>query len=171
MKGQKILKVTGIIMIVISAFSMVNLIVGGAALMSDGAVDLLHATGNRLLYTIAYTAISSWFNFHLLLFLMIAIISCGTAGINGVRYCNKPEKASGCIAWSVVAIIFTILALILKYYMRGEVFQIFNYFNIVNIVRGLIIPAVYLYGAILNRKDIDFFGMFFAPLEEDQSKK
>lgn len=83
-KGAGFLKVTGILMIIFGALSIIVSIIaalGVAALLliSDGAVSS----------TLLYTAVA---------LLIVSAVAELVAGIIGVVNCKKPEKAGTCIA-------------------------------------------------------------------------
>ena len=134
MKGHKFLKSTGILMIVAAAFSIIaGVFVGGLGVLAAG---LGAASG----LTFAYWAA---------LFLTLAGGICQLiAGIKGVRHSQRSEKAGKLIAWGVIVAVFSILSMVMNLVNGGE-------FNGVNLLTGVAVPALYIYGAVLNSKADD----------------
>lgn len=134
MKGHKFLKSTGILMIVAAAFSIIaGVFVGGLGVLAAG---LGAASG----LTFAYWAA---------LFLTLAGGICQLiAGIKGVRHSKRSEKAGKLIAWGVIVSVFSILSMVMNLVNGGE-------FNGVNLLTGVAVPALYIYGAVLNSKADD----------------
>ena len=131
MKGHKFLKSTGILMIVAAAFSIIaGVFVGGLGVLAAG---LGAASG----LTFAYWAA---------LFLTLVGGICQLiAGIKGVRHSKRSEKAGKLIAWGVIVAVFSILSMVMNLVNGGE-------FNGVNLLTGVAVPALYIYGAVLNSK-------------------
>lgn len=134
MKGHKFLKSTGILMIVAAAFSIIaGVFVGGLGVLAAG---LGAASG----LTFAYWAA---------LFLTLAGGICQLiAGIKGVRHSKRSEKAGKLITWGVIVAVFSILSMVMNLVNGGE-------FNGVNLLTGVAVPALYIYGAVLNSKADD----------------
>lgn len=134
MKGHKFLKSTGILMIVAAAFSIIaGVFVGVLGVLAAG---LGAASG----LTFAYWAA---------LFLTLAGGICQLiAGIKGVRHSKRSEKAGKLIAWGVIVAVFSILSMVMNLVNGGE-------FNGVNLLTGVAVPALYIYGAVLNSKADD----------------
>lgn len=134
MKGHKFLKSTGILMIVAAAFSIIaGVFVGGLGVLAAG---LGAASG----LTFAYWAA---------LFLTLAGGICQLiAGIKGVRHSKRSEKAGKLIAWGAIVAAFSILSMVMNLVNGGE-------FNGVNLLTGVAVPALYIYGAVLNSKADD----------------
>mgnify|MGYP000001774464 FL=1 len=70
------------------------------------------------------------------------------AGIKGVRHSKRSEKAGKLIAWGVIVAVFSILSMVMNLVNGGE-------FNGVNLLTGVAVPALYIYGAVLNSKADD----------------
>lgn len=134
MKGHKFLKSTGILMIVAAAFSIIaGVFVGGLGVLAAG---LGAASG----LTFAYWAA---------LFLTLVGGICQLiAGIKGVRHSKRSEKAGKLITWGVIVAVFSILSMVMNLVNGGE-------FNGVNLLTGVAVPALYIYGAVLNSKADD----------------
>ena len=134
MKGHKFLKVTGILMIIAAAFSIVaGVLIGGLGALAAG---LGAASGLTFSY---WTA---------LFLTLIGGICQLIAGIKGVKHSKRSEKAGKLIAWGVVVAVFCILSIVMNLINGGE-------FNVVSILTGIIVPALYIYGAVLNSKADD----------------
>ena len=100
MKGQKFLKVTGILMIIGAALSILfGVIIGGV-----GALIAKFAGASTLGFA---------FYLGLATTLVGGIIQL-IAGINGVKHCNKPENAKKCITWGTLLSLLPLSATCLK---------------------------------------------------------
>lgn len=131
MKGHKFLKVTGILMIIGAVFSIIGgVLVGGLGALVAGFGG---ASGLTFSYWMA-----------LLLTLGGGICEM-IAGIKGVKHCKRSEKAKELIKWGVIAAAFSILGIVMNL-VNGEEF------SILNVLTGVAIPALYIYGAVLNSK-------------------
>lgn len=134
MKGHQFLKVTGILMIIAAAFSIVvGALIGGLGALAAG---LGAASGLTFSYWAA------------LFLTLIGGICQLIAGIKGIKHSKRSEKAGKLIAWGVVVAVFCILSIVLNLINGGE-------FNVVSILTGIIVPALYIYGAVLNSKADD----------------
>lgn len=132
MKGQKFLKVTGILMIIGAALSIIfGVLIGGI-----GA--LVAALGGS-------EALSFAFYLGLATALVGGVIQL-IAGINGVKHCDKPENAKKCIIWGFIVIALSVISNVLEVLGGGK-------FNVLSFVIGLIVPGLYIYGAFLNHKE------------------
>ena len=126
MKGHKFLKITGILMIVSAAISIL-------AGVFVGAVSGL---------TFSYWAA---------LFLTLVGGICQLiAGVKGVKHCQRIEEAGKLIIWGAIVAVFCILSTVLSMVNGGE-------FNFMSILTGVAVPALYIYGAVLNSKTEDEF--------------
>ena len=129
MKGSKFLKVTGILMIVFGALALILSIVAAIGLAALAALDL-----NTWQYTLA------------VILMLVGSIFEMIAGIVGVKNCNKPEKAGTCMVWGIIVIALSVLSNVLTLVGNPD------NFSIVNLLTGLVIPVLYLIGAVLNKK-------------------
>ena len=129
MKGQKFLKVTGILMIVFGALALILSIVAAIGLAALVALDL-----NTWQYTLA------------VILMLVGSIFELIAGIVGVKNCNKPEKAGTCMVWGIIVIALSVLSNVLTLVGNPD------NFSIVNLLTGLVIPVLYLIGAVMNKK-------------------
>ena len=131
MKGHKFLKVTGILMIIASVISIIaGVFVGGLGVLAAGL-----GAGSGL--TFSYYAA--------LLLTLVGGICQLIAGIVGVKHSKSTENAKKCVAWGVVVIVFAILSNVFSLANGSE-------FNAANVLTGLLVPGLYIYGAILNSK-------------------
>ena len=129
MKGSKFLKVTGILMIVFGALALILSIVAAIGLAALVALDL-----NTWQYTVA------------VILMLVGSIFELIAGIVGVKNCNKPEKAGTCMVWGIIVIALSVLSNVLTLVGNPD------NFSIVNLLTGLVIPVLYLIGAVMNKK-------------------
>ena len=129
MKGSKFLKVTGILMIVFGALALILSIVAAIGLATLAALDL-----NTWQYTLA------------VILMLVGSIFELIAGIVGVKNCNKPEKAGTCMVWGIIVIALSVLSNVLTLVGNPD------NFSIVNLLTGLVIPVLYLIGAVMNKK-------------------
>ena len=129
MKGSKFLKVTGILMIVFGALALILSIVAAIGLAALVALEL-----NTCQYTAA------------VILMLVGSIFELIAGIVGVKNCNKPEKAGTCMVWGIIVIALSVLSNVLTLVGNPD------NFSIVNLLTGLVIPVLYLIGAVMNKK-------------------
>lgn len=134
MKGHKFLKVTGILMIIAAILYIIaGVFIGGLGALAAGlgAADGLTAS------------------FYLALVVtLIGGICQLIAGIQGIKHCKSSEDSKKCMTWGVVVVAFSILSTILNLVNSGE-------FDVMSFVTGLIVPGLYIYGAVLNSKSDD----------------
>ena len=129
MKGRKFLKVTGILMIISAAFGIIG---GIIALIGAGALAaVLETSAGGLMLASALILVSAIFQL--------------IAGIMGVKNCDKPEKAQSCLVMGVIVAILSVSGNIISNVL-GSDFNIFNY------ATGLIIPVLYIIGAVKNKE-------------------
>lgn len=131
MKGHMFLKVTGILMIIASAFSIIaGVLIGGLGALAAG----LGAAGGL-------TA-----GYYLALLITLAGGICELiAGIQGIKHCKSSENSKKCMVWGIVVVVFGVLATILNLVNSGK-------FDVLSFVASLVVPGLYIYGAILNSK-------------------
>jgi hypothetical protein len=124
------LKVSGILMIIGGSIGM---ILGIIAVIGVGALVLL----------LGPEANAGFLKMAAFLALFSSIVSF-IAGIVGVKNAAKPEKAMTCIVYGFLVVGLTLLGNIL--YVAGG-----SSFNSTSLVIGLILPALYLFGAYQNK--------------------
>ena len=119
MKGQKILKVTSILMIIggiIAAIAGVIAILGVSALAALSG----SAEGTGLLYASS-------------ILVTVASVIQFIAGIKGIGACSAPQKAASCVKWGI--------SIIIGFVGGGQ-------FSITSLVLNLLLPGLYVYGAM-----------------------
>lgn len=137
MAGEKYLKISGILLVIIGFITSV--IYGAAGLLlgvsSSGIHDPLMALGGTLV-TLAFTA------------LLITGILQLVAGILALKYSTVYQRANILLIIGII-MLATTLASWLIYGNAGS----FSLKAIINLICGLIIPGLYTYGAYLNKKN------------------
>ena len=129
MKGRKFLKVTGILMIIGGAFGIIG---GIIAMIGAGALAaVLETSAGGLMLASALILASAVFQL--------------IAGIMGVKNCDKPEKAQSCLVMGVIVAILSVAGNIISNVL-GSDFNIFSY------ATGLVIPVLYIIGAVKNKE-------------------
>ena len=129
-QGSKMLKVTGILMIIGGALALVIALIAvigiaAAASLAAGAL------GGGI---IALAVIAS----------ILALLGGGVelaAGILGVKNWNQPAKAQSCIVFGAIIIALSVLSNILNLASGSE-------FNLFTLLLGLVLPVLYLIGAV-----------------------
>ena len=129
MKGRKFLKITGILMIIGGAFGIIGGIVAMAGAGALAAV--LETSAGGLMLASALILASAVFQL--------------IAGIMGVKNCDKPEKAQSCIVIGVIVAILSVAGNVISNVLGSD-------FNIINYAIGLIIPVLYIIGAVKNKE-------------------
>ena len=129
-KGATLLKVTGILMIIGGAISIVMSIIAVAgiaavAYLSDGAVSMgmLYASGALM---------------------VVGSVAELIAGILGVANSKKPEKAKTCVVWGVIVAALSVAGIVLNAIGGGS-------FSALSADTGLVLPMLYIIGAARNR--------------------
>ena len=127
MKGQKMLKVTSILMII---GGVIAIIAGVIAILGISALAALAGgtEGMGMLYASTILVI-------------VASVIQLIAGIKGVGACNAPQKAASCVKWGIVIAVLTVISIVLGLVGGGE-------FSITNLVLNLLLPGLYVDGAI-----------------------
>ena len=110
MKGQKILKVTSILMIIGGIFAA---IAGVIAILGVSALAALSgsAEGTGLLYASS-------------ILVTVASVIQFIAGIKGIGACSAPQKAASCVKWGIIIGLvgggqFSITSLVLNLLLPG----------------------------------------------------
>lgn len=129
MKGRKFLKVTGILMIIGGAFGIIG---GIVAMIGSGALAaVLETSAGGLMLASALILASAVFQL--------------IAGIMGVKNCDKPEKAQSCLVMGVIVAILSVAGNVISNILGSS-------FNILSYATGLIIPVLYIIGAVKNKE-------------------
>lgn len=126
-KGSTLLKVSGILMIIGGAISLIF------AIIAIAGIAILAAAGasSALLYAAGAIA-------------LLGSVAELVAGIVGVVNWNKPEKAKTCICWGVIVIVLSIASCILEVAGGGD-------FPVLSLLLGLVLPVLYIIGAVKNK--------------------
>ena len=131
MKGRKFLKVTGILMIIGGAFGIIG---GIVAMIGAGALAaVLETSAGGLMLASALILASAVFQL--------------IAGIMGVKNCDKPEKAQSCLVMGVIVAILSVAGNVISNVLGSS-------FNIMSYATGLIIPVLYIIGAVKNKEPV-----------------
>ena len=129
MKGRKFLKVTGILMIIGGAFGIIG---GIVAMIGAGALAaVLETSAGGLMLASALILASAVFQL--------------IAGIMGVKNCDKPEKAQSCLVMGVIGTSLSVAGNIISNVLGSS-------FNILSYATGLVIPVLYIIGAVKNKE-------------------
>ena len=129
-KGAGFLKVTGIIMIIGGVISFILSII---ALLFVAALDA--ATAGAYVTSLLYASAFLGFGGSIAEFI---------AGIVGVVNSKKPEKAQTCVVWGTIVAVICVVSNILT--VAGG-----NDFDMFSLLLGLVLPALYIFGAIKNK--------------------
>ena len=125
--GSSFLRVCGILMIIGAILSLVFAVI---------AVIVIRQPGSGLNTPIHWVSV--------VLAFVGSVIEL-IAGILGVRYADKPEKAKTCIVCGVLVILMTLLSQVISAVSGGEV-------NFLNALTGLLVPILYVIGAFKNQR-------------------
>ena len=130
--NNKVLKITGILMIISGAIGtgVGFLALLGIAVTGVAALSLGVSMGVLVLLT--------------LLAIAGGIINL-VAGILGVINASKPEKAKICIIFGILSLAVLLLGNIVDFVAGDGV-------NVLNLLKGVVLPALYLAGAFQNQK-------------------
>lgn len=134
MNGQKMLKVTSILMIV---GGIIAAITGVIAILSISTLAALSgsAKGTGLLYASS------------ILVTLASVIQL-IAGIKGLGASSDPQKAAGCIKWGIFIAGISIGSMIVGLIGGAS-------FSITSLVLNLLLPGLYAYGAMQVRNNIN----------------
>ena len=133
MKGQKILKVTSILMII-----------GGAIAAIAGIIAIL---GVSALAALAGTVEDTGLLYASAILVTVASVIQFIAGIKGIGACSDPQKAAGCIKWGIVIAVLSIISMVIGIVGGGT-------FSIVTLVLNLLLPGLYVYGAVQMKNGV-----------------
>ena len=116
---------------------IIAVIAGVIAILGVSALVALagNADGTGLLYasSILVTIIS-----------VIEII----AGEKGLKACKVPENAGKCVTWGIVIAVLSIISMVIGLIGGGE-------FNITSLVLNLLVPGLYVYGALKTKPNVN----------------
>ncbi len=127
MRGSNYLKVTGILMIIFGAISMILsfVLIAGISLLSLGGFSMgLYWLGA--------------------IFMLLGSIAEFVAGIIGVVNHSRPDKAKVCLACGIVVIALSVISNVCVLVADPESFKATQIFS------GLLFPVLYTIGAKMN---------------------
>lgn len=130
MKGRKFLKVTGILMIIGGSIAIIAGII--AVIGASAMAVLLETSAGGLIFASVLTLVSA----------VIQLI----AGIMGVKNSARPEKAQSCLVMGVLVALFSVAGNIMTVVLGSD-------FNVIGLITGLVLPVLYIIGAVLNKKE------------------
>ena len=131
-KGTGFLKVTGILMIIGGAISIIMGII--AAL---GVAALVYISSGTVSSALLYASVT---------LMIVSAVAELVAGIIGVANCKKPEKAGVCIVCGIIVAVLSIAGTILNSVGGGS-------FSAFSLILGLVLPVLYIVGAVFNKKE------------------
>ena len=128
MKGKQFLKVTGILMIIGGGLGIIFSLI---AIAGVAALAYLGADMGALIFSSVLAIVGA----------VIELV----AGILGVKNCDKPEKANTCIVMGALVAVLTVVSMIVNAVAGGS-------FSVLSLVTGLVLPGLYIAGAVMNKK-------------------
>lgn len=131
-KGTGFLKVTGILMIIGGAISII--------------LGIIAALGVAALVYISDGTASSALLYASVVLMIISAVAELVAGIIGVANCKKPDKAGSCIVWGIIVAVLSVAGTILNSVGGGS-------FSAFSLIFSLVLPALYIIGAVFNKKE------------------
>ena len=131
-KGTGFLKVTGILMIIGGGISII--------------MGIIAALGVAALAYISDGTVSSALLYASVVLMLISAVAELVAGIIGVVNCKKPDKAGSCIVWGIIVAVLSVAGTILNSVGGGS-------FSAFSLILGLILPVLYIIGAVFNKKE------------------
>ena len=130
MKGKSFLKVPGILMIISAAFGIIGGIV--ATIGAGALAAVLETSAAGLVFASVLILASAIFQL--------------IAGIMGVKHGDNAEKAQSCLIMGVLVAVLSVAGNIISNVLGSS-------FNITSYITGLIIPALYIVGAVRNKSE------------------
>ena len=131
-KGTGFLKVTGILMIIGGAVSII--------------LSIIAALGIAALAYISDGTVSSALLYASVILMIVSAVAELVAGIIGVANCKKPDKAGSCIVWGIIVAVLSVAGTILNSVGGGS-------FSVFSLILGLVLPVLYIIGAVFNKKE------------------
>ena len=131
-KGSGFLKVTGILMIIGGAVSII--------------LSIIAALGIAALAYISDGTVSSALLYASVILMIVSAVAELVAGIIGVANCKKPDKAVSCIVWGIIVAVLSVAGTVLNSVGGGS-------FSAFSLILGLVLPALYIIGAAFNKKE------------------
>ena len=133
-QGSKMLKVTGILMIIGGALALVIALI----------IALIDVIGIAAAASLAAGALGGGIIALAVIASILSLLGGGielAAGILGVKNWNQPAKAQSCIVFGAIIIALSVLSNILNLASGSE-------FNLFTLLLGLVLPVLYLIGAV-----------------------
>ena len=127
MKGQSFLKITSILMIV-----------GGIIAVIAGVIAIL---GVSALVAIAGSAEGAGLLYASSIIVTVASVIEIIAGVKGLKACKAPELAKKCVTWGILIVVVSIISMVIGLIGGGK-------FSIINLALNLLVPGLYIYGAV-----------------------
>lgn len=146
-RGRKFLKVVGIILIV---FGGISLLMALFSVMGASAIISMGMPAGIMWASIVFSVVASGIQLF--------------AGICGVRYCEVTEKAKTCLILGVIMVVIQVVSAVIGYIQTVQTAHLATLTSgvvsstttvmstVFGLIIGLILPVLYLYGAILNTK-------------------
>ena len=131
-KGTGFLKVTGILMIIGGAVSII--------------LSIIAALGIAALAYISDGTVSSALLYASVILMIVSAVAELVAGIIGVANCKKPDKAVSCIVWGIIVAVLSVAGTVLNSVGGGS-------FSVFSLILGLVLPVLYIIGAAFNKKE------------------
>ncbi len=128
--GTGFLKVTGILMIIFGSIMLVITLLGISALVYLDS----QLMGIMSLETLYVAAVLS----------LIGAVVQFVAGIVGVKNCRNPQKAGLCLGFGIATAVISTAGALLAPLAGSEI-------NFVSIIFGLVLPILFILGAIKNK--------------------
>ncbi len=122
--GKGLLKVSGILLIIFAAISILILVIGIVAAAALGS-QLGAVVGGVAILTLILGLVASAFSLIM--------------GIMGVKYADVPSKAQVCMVFAIIAIALQLV-------------NLFTGSSFVMALIGLVLPVLYLIGALKNKQ-------------------
>ena len=129
-KGSGLLKFAGILLII---GGILGILLGLIALL--GLAAWAGMTGNDHASNLPYVTGA---------FTLISAVLQLIAGVVGIKNCKKAEKANACIVWGAIIIVLCVIGSVITV-AGGNAFPAATFFP------GLILPALYIAGAVKNK--------------------
>ena len=124
------------------------MIIGGALATILGIIAVLSVAA--LAYIASAHSEAAMLYASTILFLVSGIVEL-IAGIIGVLNAEKPQKAKVCIVWGALVAVLSVAGTILGVAGGGD-------FNAFSLVLGLVLPVLYIIGAVKNMQSANSVG-------------
>ena len=151
-QGKTFLKVTGILMIIGGAISTIVALIAifGSAVINEVGAELGEAEAEIVseLGSNVATAIGSVLMTASIIWLVSAVLEL-VAGIIGCANANKPEKAVLCMVFGIIVAVIAIVSIVMSIINGAGIVDV-----IVSIICSLVIPVLYIIGAIKNKESV-----------------